>query len=179
MKTLHIFDLPTQEAAHRAARALGIQPSKLQGIATVKSATDGAHLRGMRFDAAVLHFVPDLDGKPFGLLMDQVGLVTERWRIGAELASIVPVGMESLIAKANHMRFDEDDIRARFFTAANSLPPTDAQRASVTAVQDAIVHVATVIEREIPNGRHKDRALEDLEAVAMRAIRGIFAEGDR
>ncbi|AUG28756.1 MULTISPECIES: hypothetical protein [Microbacterium] len=70
-----------------------------------------------------------------------------------------------------------DRARGRFFTATTGQPPTDEQRAAVTAINEAVVLLAVVIEENTPNSRNKSLALTALEDVSMRANRAIFATG--
>jgi len=68
-------------------------------------------------------------------------------------------------------------LEQRFMAAATGKPPTDEQRAAVTQITAAVIHLASHIEALVPTGRNKSLALTALEDVQMRANRGIFATG--
>jgi hypothetical protein len=67
-------------------------------------------------------------------------------------------------------------IKGRFITAASGTPPTEAQKAAVAKLRDAVVLLAEYVDEYVPDGRNKAIALTSLEDVQMRANRGIFAD---
>ena len=67
-------------------------------------------------------------------------------------------------------------IKDRFITASGGTPPTDAQKAAVAKLRDAVVLLAEYVDEYVPDGRNKAIALTSLEDVQMRANRGIFAD---
>lgn len=169
--TIHIFEAHSATEARKKADALGVTSSSPFELLAHVAVLRGA-LRGAR-DNIVLHFnpmvIPEDDRARFRTEVELVSKGDIHFADGGSWG-------DPAMWDQGKMSMDEDAIRARFFTAARSMPPTHEQRAASNAVQDAVIHLATVIEREVSPGRHKERALEDLEAVAMRAIRGIFAE---
>lgn len=186
--TIHIFDTMLSTEALRLAAGEGLTRSRSTIIITEREARD-RKLRGLRADLAVLHFMPDMSSSTFDELMEQVALVAPKWGIADAHARGLPRHLSALIVRFPYEAADEKPsvvesvnsvgrrMEERFFTAAGSPPPTPEQNQSVEAVRSGVVQLAVLIERHVPAGRHHDRALEDLEAVAMRAIRGIFAPG--
>lgn len=63
----------------------------------------------------------------------------------------------------------------RFTTAATGKPPTERQRASVSALRALTIELAEGIDVLVPDGRDKSIALTALEDVLMRANRGVFS----
>lgn len=67
----------------------------------------------------------------------------------------------------------------RFGGTAKGKPPTNEQRALNELITALYVDLATVIEREIPDGREKATALTELKTSKMYAVDAIFQEETR
>lgn len=171
MKTVHIMPGVLLESARRRAEELGIFPSRDIMVIPAGDVLSGS-LRGLSAEI-VVHFDPEQeigDERDRREFMQQVQLAArDGLVIHTRRRPAVTESEESVQARR----------RRRYFTAADGNPPTDEQRKAVSRIQDAVIELAVVIEEVSVAGRHRDRALEDLEAVAMRAIRSIFAEGGR
>jgi hypothetical protein len=172
MKTVHIMRGGNLADARAEARKLGITPGESVSVVTARSVFAGL-LRGFSGEI-IVHFDPASeihDERDLRAFMEQVELAARDGLVihHSGYAPRVTESEESVQAR----------LRRRYFTAADGNPPTDKQREAVLLIQDAVIDLAVVIEEVSVAERHRDRALEDLEAVAMRAIRGIFAEGDR
>lgn len=171
MKTVHIMQGSSSAEAREQAQSLDIVPGGVVSIMTAGSVIDG-HLRGVSGEI-IVHFDPERefhDERVRREFMMQV-------QIAARDGLVIHARPRPVVVGSNtHAR---EQMRRRYFTAAGGPAPTDEQRNAVSQIQEAVVALAVAIEGTLSVARHRERALEDLEAVAMRAIRGIFAEGDR
>jgi hypothetical protein len=70
------------------------------------------------------------------------------------------------------------DLEKRFGTAAGGTPPTEDQKRSVAQLQRRTMALAQAIDAFVPYGRQKNLALTDLESVLMRAVKGVFIDGE-
>lgn len=171
MKTIHIMPGVLLESARRRAEELGIFPSRDIMVIPAGDVLSGS-LRGLSAEI-VVHFDPEReigDERDRREFMQQVQLSARDGLVIHTRPRPITVGSDATT---------REQARRRYFTAADGNPPTEKQREAVSRIQDAVIALAVVIEEVSVADRHRDRALEDLEAVAMRAIRGIFAEGGR